>query len=93
MLLIYNKTVRGNAVIEIHLDSSITQPRIEKRADGTICLVISSTMPVADALDQCDEQVAQQTRSQFLSLFEARSTPREFELANGFLIIRPAQVL
>lgn len=78
-------------MIEIHLDSSVTQPRIEKRADGTICLVIAPTMPVADALDQCGEKIGQQTRRQFLSLFEARSTPREFELANGLLIVRPAQ--
>jgi hypothetical protein len=80
-------------VIEIHLDSSVTRPRIDKMADGTMCLVIAPTMPVADALDQCDEQVAPQTKDQFLSLFSSRETPREFELANGLLIVRPAMGL
>jgi hypothetical protein len=90
LLLLCNKQ-DGNSLIEIHLDVSVVQPQIITTETGKICLVLAPTMPVTDALTECGKQLTQETRNQFLSLFSTRTTPREFELANGVLIIRQPQ--
>jgi hypothetical protein len=76
-------------MIEICLNESVDTPYIETMEGGVIRLFMKPSTPIADALKNCEEQIASDLMQMFTSLFSERGFSREFETHQNFVVIRP----
>lgn len=76
-------------MIEIHLGEEFKIPSVFLSHEGTITLRFPVDMKIEDALSHCQDELIQNFREVFCKLFGDREFPREFQMVDSRIIIRP----
>ena len=76
-------------MIEIHLTDLVDTPSVTTSTDGTTRLTMSWHTGIDQALDAAPQHISSSVKEDLRSLFASREIQREFEMANGTLVIRP----